>query len=261
MSNIQKAFMHGKAFIGFVTGGDPTEAKSCEIILQMAEAGADLIEIGIPFSDPIAEGPVIQAANIRALASGCTVDSIFRIVETVRKKIETPLVLLTYLNPVYHYGYDAFFARCAQTGVDGIIIPDLPYEEKNELSGVTAAHGVDLISLIAPTSASRIREIAADAKGFLYLVSSMGVTGVRSEITTDLSTMVELARSVCPVPIAIGFGISTPTQAAMLANIADGVIVGSAIVKIVETYGEQAAGPVYDVHHVHERCHQSSPRC
>ena len=246
MSNIQQAFNHGKAFIGFVTGGDPTEAKSCELILKMAEAGADLIEIGIPFSDPIAEGPVIQAANIRALASGCTVDSIFRIVEKVRKEIDTPLVLLTYLNPVYHYGYDAFFARCAQTGVDGIIIPDLPFEEKGELSDVTAAHRIDLISLIAPTSAARIREIAADAKGFLYLVSSMGVTGVRSEITTDLAAMVKLARSVCQVPIAIGFGVSTPAQASLLSELADGVIVGSAIVKIVEAYGEEAAAPVHD---------------
>lgn len=245
MSNVQNAFKNGKAFIGFVTGGDPTEASSCAYILKMAEAGADLIEIGIPFSDPIAEGPVIQAANLRALAAGCTVDSIFRIVETVRKKIDTPLVLLTYLNPVFHYGYDAFFARCEQTGVDGIIIPDLPYEERGELDDVTAAHGVDLISLIAPTSASRIRQIAAKAEGFLYLVSSMGVTGMRSEITTDLSAMITLAKSVCPVPIAIGFGINTPTQAAMLASIADGVIVGSAIVKIIEAYGENAAEPVY----------------
>lgn len=245
MSKIQDAFKNGKAFIGFVTGGDPTVTSSCSFILKMAEAGADLIEIGIPFSDPIAEGPVIQAANLRALSAGCTVDSIFSMVETVRKKISTPLVLLTYLNPVHHYGYDAFFTRCEQTGVDGIIVPDLPFEEKDELSGVASAHQVDLISLIAPTSASRIRQIAANAKGFLYLVSSMGVTGVRSEITTDLSAMITLAKSVCPVPIAIGFGISTPTQAAMLAGIADGVIVGSAIVKIIETYGENAAEPVF----------------
>ena len=245
MSKIQDAFKNGKAFIGFVTGGDPTVASSCSFILKMAEAGADLIEIGIPFSDPIAEGPVIQAANLRALSAGCTVDSIFSMVETVRKKIETPLVLLTYLNPVHHYGYDAFFTRCEQTGVDGIIVPDLPFEEKDELSEVAAAHQVDLISLIAPTSASRIRQIAANAKGFLYLVSSMGVTGVRSEITTDLSAMITLAKSVCPVPIAIGFGINTPTQAAKLASIADGVIVGSAIVKIIETYGENAAEPVF----------------
>ena len=245
MSKIQDAFKNGKAFIGFVTGGDPTVASSCSFILKMAEAGADLIEIGIPFSDPIAEGPVIQAANLRALSAGCTVDRIFSMVETVRKKIETPLVLLTYLNPVHHYGYDAFFTRCEQTGVDGIIVPDLPFEEKDELSEVAAAHHVDLISLIAPTSASRIRQIAANAKGFLYLVSSMGVTGVRSEITTDLSAMITLAKSVCPVPIAIGFGISTPTQAAKLADIADGVIVGSAIVKIIETYGENAAEPVF----------------
>lgn len=246
MSNIAQAFNHGKAFIGFVTGGDPDLATSGDIILKMAEAGADLIEIGIPFSDPVAEGAVIQAANIRALSAGADTDGIFRLVETVREKTAVPLVFLTYLNPVYKYGYEAFFSRCAACGVDGIIIPDLPFEEKGELTDIAAAHGVDLISLIAPTSEDRIRTIASEAKGFLYIVSSMGVTGVRSEIRTDLASILETARSAATVPAAVGFGINTPEQARTIARLADGVIVGSAIVKIVEQYGVQAAQPVFD---------------
>lgn len=245
MSNIAKAFAKGKAFIGFVTGGDPSLDKSGEFILKMAEAGADLIEIGIPFSDPVAEGPVIQQANIRALAAGADADGIFAMVVKVREKTDVPLVFLTYLNPVYKYGYDAFFKRCAETGVDGIIIPDLPFEERGELADIAAARGVDVISLIAPTSQERIREIAAHASGFLYVVSSMGVTGVRSEIKTDLGSILETIKSVSSVPAAVGFGINTPAQAREIAKIADGVIVGSAIVKLAEKYGEAAGEPIY----------------
>lgn len=246
MSKIQSAFQNGKAFIGFVTGGDPTLDKSAEFIIKMVEAGADLVEIGIPFSDPIAEGPVIQAANIRALSAGADTAGIFRLVETVRKTSMVPLVFLTYLNPVYKYGYESFFARCEQTGVDGIIIPDLPYEEKGELADIAASHGVDLISLIAPTSEERIRKIAADATGFLYIVSSMGVTGTRSEIKTDLAAILDTVRAVSNIPTAVGFGINTPEQAAVIARIADGVIVGSAIVKIIEKYGENAGDAVFE---------------
>lgn len=246
MSNIAQAFSNGKAFIGFVTGGDPDLRTSGDIILKMAEAGADLIEIGIPFSDPIAEGPVIQAANIRALSAGADTDGIFRLVETVREITTVPLVFLTYLNPVYKYGYEAFFSRCAACGVDGIIIPDLPFEEKGELADIASAHGVDLISLIAPTSEDRIRTIASEARGYLYIVSSMGVTGVRSEIRTDLASILETVRSASTIPAAVGFGINTPEQARAISRLADGVIVGSAIVKIVEQYGDQAAQPVFD---------------
>lgn len=246
MSRIANAFKNGKAFIAFTTGGDPNIERSAEIILAMAEGGADLIEIGIPFSDPIAEGPVIQAANIRALAAGANTGAIFRLAETVRRGTDVPLVFLTYFNPVFKHGCDAFCARCAAVGVDGLIIPDLPYEEKGELAGIAAAHGVDLISLVAPTSADRVRMIAAEAQGFLYIVSSMGVTGVRSEIQTDLAAIVETAHAAGQVPVAVGFGISTPEQARSIAQLADGVIVGSAIVKIVEQCGEQAAGPVRD---------------
>ncbi|KLU65382.1 tryptophan synthase alpha chain [Desulfosporosinus acididurans] len=246
MSNIAEAFKNGKAFIGFVTGGDPTLEKSEEFILAMVQGGADLVEIGIPFSDPIAEGPVIQEANIRALAAGATVDKIFDLVVSVRQKTEVPLVFLTYLNPVFNYGYSRFFQRCAEAGVDGIIIPDLPYEEKGELTETAAGFGVDVISLIAPTSEQRIKQIAAEATGFIYVVSSMGVTGMRSEIKTDLRSIIGVIREASSVPTAVGFGINTPKQAEELAEITDGVIVGSAIVKIVEKYGEEAGPYIYD---------------
>lgn len=241
MSKIAEAFNHGKAFIPFLTAGDPDLEKTEEFILEMERSGADLIEIGIPFSDPIAEGIVIQEADIRALASGTTTDKIFDMVAKVRPQVRIPLVFMTYLNPVFHYGYERFFSRCQETGIDGIIIPDLPFEEKGELYGIAEAHGVDLISMIAPTSEERIQKIAAEAKGFLYVVSSMGVTGVRSEITTDLGAILENIRKATDVPACVGFGISTPEQAAEIASIADGVIVGSAIVRLAEQYGGHAA--------------------
>jgi tryptophan synthase alpha chain len=242
MSNIAKAFQNGKAFIGFVTGGHPAIEKTKEFVLEMIRAGADLVEIGIPFSDPIAEGPVIQEANIRALSAGATVEKLFGLVKDLRKVTAVPLVFLTYLNPVFHYGYNAFFKRCADCGLDGIIIPDLPFEEQAEVREAASRYGVDLISLIAPTSEARIKEIAASAAGFIYLVSSMGVTGIRGEITTDLAAITAAIRSATPLPVAIGFGIHTPAQAAEMSRIADGVIVGSAIVKIAAEHGE-AAGP------------------
>lgn len=241
MSSIPGAFQRGKAFIGFVTAGDPSMEKTEEFILAMVSAGTDLIEIGIPFSDPIAEGPVIQRANIRALSAGAAIAQIFALVERLRRKTQVPLVFLTYLNPVFHYGYERFFKRCADAGVDGIIIPDMPFEEQGEARGIAQLHGVDLISLIAPTSEQRIKAIAASAQGFLYVVSSLGVTGVRGAIETDLEAIVKAARLETAIPIAVGFGVSTPAQAAQIARIADGVIVGSAIVKIIEEYQGDAA--------------------
>lgn len=246
MSRIEKAFDHGKAFIGFVTGGDPTLEKSEEFIMEMVRGGADLIEIGIPFSDPIAEGPVIQDANIRALANGATTDKLFDMVAFIRKKTDIPIVFLTYLNPVFKYGYETFSQKCQEAGVDGLIIPDLPFEEKQELAPIAKAYDVDVISLIAPTSKDRITKIAADAAGFIYVVSSMGVTGVRSEIQTDLDSILKSIREASDRPAAIGFGISTPKQAKEMAGIADGAIVGSAIVKIVEKYGDAAGPHIYE---------------
>lgn len=246
MSRIEKAFENGKAFIGFLTAGDPNLDKTEEFVLKMVEGGADLIEIGIPFSDPIAEGPVIQEANIRALRAGTTVEKIFDKVKSIRSKTDVPLVFLTYVNPVFHYGYDAFLSKCRECGIDGIIIPDMPYEEKGEILEVAKQYDVDIISMIAPTSEERISMIASKAKGFVYVVSSMGVTGVRSEIKTDLESMVDIVKKNTDTPAAIGFGISTPKQAEHFSSFADGVIVGSAIVKIIEKYGEYAGEPLYD---------------
>ncbi len=244
MSNIAKAFEKGNAFIPFITCGDPDLATTAEAVRQAAANGADLIELGIPFSDPTAEGPVIQGANVRALAGGVTTDKIFAFVEEIRRDVTVPMVFMTYANVVYSYGSERFLSACRRIGIDGIILPDLPFEEKEEFLDVCRANSVDLISLIAPTSENRIAMIAKEAEGFLYLVSSLGVTGVRSEITTDLNAIVRVIRENTKVPCAIGFGISTPGQAAEMAKIADGVIVGSAIIKILEAKGKDAPAEI-----------------
>ena len=244
MSNIRKAFENGKAFIPFVTGGDPTLDVTEQLLYAMQDAGADLIEIGIPFSDPIAEGIVIQEANERALEAGCTTDKLFDMIFRARQKVTVPMVFLTYVNPIYTYGKEKFMKRCVECGMDGIIVPDLPYEEKEELSGVCEQYDVDLISLIAPTSHERIRMIAKEAKGFVYCVSSLGVTGVRSEIKTNIAEMTKMVKEETDVPCAVGFGISTPEQGAAMARVSDGAIVGSAIVKLVARHGENAVSAV-----------------
>lgn len=238
MSKIHEAFENGKAFIAFVTGGDPDLDTTKKIIKEMEKAGADLIEIGIPFSDPIAEGPVIQEANERALANGCTTDKLFDALKDIKDEVLVPLVFLTYINPIYAYDVDKFLDRCNECGIHGLIIPDLPYEEKDEIADECKNHDVDIISLIAPTSHDRIKMIAKEATGFIYCVSSLGVTGVRSDINTDLGGMVKLVRETTDVPCAFGFGIATPEQAEYVAKYSDGAIVGSAIVKIVAKYGK-----------------------
>ena len=238
---IRDAFADGKAFIPFITAGDPDLESTKRFILAMEEAGADLIEIGIPFSDPIAEGIVIQEADIRALASGTTTDKIFEMVREIREQTDMPLVFMGYLNPVFHYGYERFFTKCQEVGISGVIIPDLPFEEKGECADIAASHGVDVISMIAPTSEARIGAIASEAKGFLYVVSSMGVTGVRSEIKTDLQSILTAIRKVTDLPVGIGFGINTPEQAARMAELADAVIVGSAIVRLIAEHGPESA--------------------
>lgn len=241
MNKITKTFKNEKAFIGFLTAGDPSKEKTVEYILAMERGGADIVEIGIPFSDPIAEGPVIQNANTRALSKGINTDDIFDLAEDVRKESDIPLVFLTYINPVLYYGYEKFFKKCKEVGIDGIVIPDLPYEEKGEIIDFTKKYDIDIISLIAPTSKDRIQMIAKEAEGFIYLVSSMGVTGVRNQIKTDLKEIIDDIKKVTNVPVAVGFGINTPEQSQEISKIADGVIVGSAIVKIIEEHGYNSA--------------------
>lgn len=240
MSNIARAFEKGKAFIPFVTCGDPDLETTAKIVRAMAGAGADLIELGIPFSDPTAEGPVIQGANLRALTAGTTTDKIFDLVRDLRQDVTVPMVFMTYANVVFSYGTERFISTCADIGMDGLILPDLPFEEKEEFAPTCRRYGLDLISLIAPTSADRIAMIAREAEGFLYIVSSLGVTGMRSEITTDLGAIVRVVRENTSIPCAIGFGISTPEQAKKMAALADGAIVGSAIVKLVAQYGKDS---------------------
>lgn len=240
MSNIRKAFENGKAFIAFITCGDPDLATTAETVKEAVRNGADLIELGIPFSDPTAEGPVIQGANIRALKGGVTTDKIFDFVRELRKEVTVPMVFMTYANVVFSYGSEKFIAICKEIGMDGLILPDVPFEEKEEFQSICDRYDIDFISLIAPTSENRIAMIAKEAKGFLYIVSSLGVTGTRTEIKTDLSSIVEVVRQNTDVPCAIGFGISTPEQAKKMAGLSDGAIVGSAIIKLLEKYGTEA---------------------
>ncbi|MCI6731464.1 MAG: tryptophan synthase subunit alpha [Lachnospiraceae bacterium] len=240
MSRIQKAFANGKAFIPFITCGDPDLETTAAVVRAAAENGADLIELGIPFSDPTAEGPVIQGANVRALAGGVTTDKIFDFVREIRKDVRIPMVFMTYANVVFSYGTEKFLSTCKEIEIDGLILPDLPFEEKEEFLPMCRKYGVDLISLIAPTSENRIAMIAREAEGFLYIVSSLGVTGTRTEIKTDLKSIVDVVRQNTDIPCAIGFGISRPEQARKMADISDGAIVGSAIIKLLEQYGKDA---------------------
>ena len=246
MNKINDAFENKKAFIAYLMAGDPNLEVSAEYILALQEAGADMVEIGIPFSDPIAEGEVIQAASARALAAGTKLDGIFEMVASIKEKMRIPMVFMTYLNPVFVYGYDRFFAKCAEIGICGLIIPDLPFEEQDEAKSVAVKYGVEIITLVAPTSERRIARIAVNSSGFIYLVSSMGVTGVRSEITTDLSVIISEIRKHTNIPVAVGFGISTPEQVKHYSAVSDGVIVGSAIVRIIERHGENAKQALHE---------------
>lgn len=244
MNKLAEVFAKGKAFIPFVTAGDPSLEMTEALILGMEKAGADLIEIGIPFSDPVAEGIVIQKASARSLANGTTTNKIFAMLERIREKTSVPLALMTYINPIFTYGTDLFMQHCFQCQIDAVIVPDLPFEEKGEIAAAARKYGVSVISLIAPTSRERISTIAKEAEGFVYCVSSLGVTGVRKEITTDLGEMIGLVKKAKDLPCAVGFGISTPEQASKIGKVADGVIVGSAIMKIIEKHGADCLQPV-----------------
>ncbi|MBR2255444.1 MAG: tryptophan synthase subunit alpha [Candidatus Methanomethylophilaceae archaeon] len=244
MTEISDAFSHGKALIVFVTCGDPDLETTEDVIRSLAANGVDLIELGIPFSDPTAEGPVIQRANTRALAGGVTTDKIFDMVGRVRKDVSVPMVFMTYANVVFSYGAERFAARCEELGVQGAILPDVPYEEKGDFAPVFEEHGLVLVSMVAPTSSDRISMISSDAKGFIYVVSSLGVTGVRKQITTDVGAITDVIHRSTDVPCAIGFGISSPEQAKAMSVYADGVIVGSAVIRILEEHGRRSAAPV-----------------
>ena len=246
MIKIREAFKGKKAFIAYLMAGDPNLDVSAEYILTAQEAGADMVEIGIPFSDPIAEGEVIQAASERALAAGTRLDGIFRMVDSIKDKMRIPMIFMTYANPVFVYGYDRFFTRCADIGICGVIMPDMPFEEQEEAKIPAGRHGVEIVTMVAPTSEKRIEKIVKNAEGFIYLVSSMGVTGVRGEITAGLSKIVSEIRKHTEIPVAVGFGISAPEQVKYYSSAADGVIVGSAIVRIIGQHGKNAKQMLYE---------------
>lgn len=247
MSRIAEAFAHGKAFIPFLTCGDPDLETTEAVVRAVAQTGADLIELGIPFSDPTAEGPVIQAASERALAAGATTDKIFEMVRRLRRDVTTPMVFMTYANVVFSYGTERFISTASEIGMDGLILPDVPYEEREEFAPVCRKYGLDLISLIAPTSEGRIAKIAREAEGFLYGVSSLGTAGVQEELTANVDRMVRLAKEADPdLPCAVDLDVPTPDQAAAVARVADGVIVGSAIVELTGRYGQEAVPYIRD---------------
>ncbi|MFR8003958.1 MAG: tryptophan synthase subunit alpha [Hydrogeniiclostridium sp.] len=239
MSRIQNAFDLRKAFVAFLTCGDPDLESTEQYIEAIAKAGADLIELGIPFSDPTAEGPVIQAANMRALAGCVTAEKIFDMVRRVRPKVKVPMVFMTYANVVFSYGTERFLSTAAEIGVDGIILPDVPYEEREDFAPACEKYGLDFISLIAPTSKERVAMIAKEAAGFLYCVSSPRGRG-NCSITSDIASMMELVRSATKLPAAISFDMATPEQAESMARYGDGIIVGSTIVKLIAEHGREA---------------------
>jgi tryptophan synthase alpha chain len=244
MNKISKAFSSGKAFIPFITGGDPDLETTEKLLYALYESGADLIEIGVPFSDPIAEGPVIQAADERALKAGCTIEKLFDLVARVRANIKAPLLFMTYYNPIFAYGISKFTEKSAACGLDGLIVPDLPFEEREELLEPCVSHELELISLIAPTSEARIAKIAKNSSGFLYCVSSLGVTGERRKLDNSAQSMIEQVKRITDLPCAVGFGVSTPEQAHTISGFADGVIIGSAIVRIIAEHGRNSVEAV-----------------
>lgn len=245
MIKIDDAFQHGKAFIPYITAGYPDLQTTATYIKTMANQGADLIEIGIPFSDPTAEGPVIQHAIHHALKQGIRTDDVFDMVAQVRQDVNIPLAVMTYANVCYGYGLDQFMQRCHEVGIQAVVLPDVPFEEKDEFQSAAQAHQVSLISFIAPTSQERIEKIAKEAEGFIYLVSSLGVTGTRQDIETDVGAIIAQIRQANPdIPIAIGFGISNPDQAQQMGQVADGIIVGSAIIKLIDRYGQDGQAAI-----------------
>ena len=240
MSRIAKKFAelkknHKKALIIFMTAGDPSLKKNLDLIPAFESEGVDLIELGVPFSDPLADGPVIQASSQRSLARGTNLKKILGLVRDARKRSQVPLVLMTYLNPIWHHGLERFAKEARQAGVDGVIVPDLPPDEGKDVGVVMKKHGLDLIYLLAPTSAPvRQKEVARRSSGFVYYVSLTGVTGARKALSKELTKQVRAVKKVSPVPVCVGFGVSTPEQARSVAKDADGVIIGSAVVRALD---------------------------
>lgn len=233
MTNLQEVFNNKKAFIPFVVADDPNFDTTVDSIVTLANNGADIVEIGIPFSDPVADGPVIQDADLRAFDQGVNTNVVFDIVEKARQQTDVPIIFLTYANIPFKFGYEAFCKKCQKLDISGLVIPDLPIEEQAELRTVADQYGVHLIQLVAPTSGDRIEKIAKQASGFIYMVSSLGVTGVRNDFSKQLSDTISRIKQVTDVPVAIGFGIHSPEQAAQLSSISDGIIIGSAVVKLI----------------------------
>ena len=241
MSHTSEAFKKGKAMIAFLTAGVPSMEDTVKYVLDLEKAGVDLIEIGVPFSDPIADGPVIMEADVKALENHIHLPQVMELVKTLRTKTQIPIVLLTYYNPVFNYPSSRFFEEAKEIGIDGVIIPDLPFEEQGEIRPLADANGVDIIQMVAPTAAERIRASLRHATGFVSVVSSMGVTGMRGHIQTDLREIIRIARETTDTPLAIGFGIHTPEQAGRMAKLADGVITGSGVVDIINKNGSDAS--------------------
>lgn len=237
MNRIEKKFkeIEGRsAFIGYITSGDPTLEKTEELVYAMEENGCDIIELGIPYSDPVADGPVIQLAAQRALDNGIKVKDIFETVAKIREKSQVPIAFLVYYNTVFAYGLKAFADKCDEVGIDGLIIPDLPLEERKELMPYLEGKNVGIIPLVAPNSNTRIKDIVTGGRGFVYCISSFGVTGMRDNFEINISKYLESVKAQTDLPLAVGFGISTNDDVKKFAEVADGVIVGSAIVKKVE---------------------------
>lgn len=246
MSKISEALKNKKSYVGFLTAGDPSIEKTEEFIIEMEKAGASVIEIGIPFSDPIAEGPIVQDANVRALSApgGCTTDMVFDMVESVNKKVSTPIVFLTYLNPVFTYGYEKFCAKCKETGVSGVMIPDMPFEERGELEPIMKEYGIELISLVAPANDERIKMIAKNATGYIYVLPSREIIGDSDKVVANVEKMISVIREVTDVPVVTEFEIDSIEQAIKYSKVTDGIIAGNSIVKIIEKYKKDAGKPV-----------------
>lgn len=235
-----------KRFIPFITVGDPTPEAAFHLVRAMVDAGADIIELGVPYSDPLADGPTIQRASQRALQHGVSIADALQLVSRLRESgVEAGIVLFSYFNPVLQYGIERFFADLAAHGADGVVIPDLPIEENGPAVAAAKQNGLHVISLVAPTSDTRIKTIGEQATGFLYCVSSLGVTGARAELREDLADFLQRVKASTTAPTAVGFGISTPEQVRAVASHTDGVIVGSAIVQEIEKHQDQLKDPAH----------------